>query len=94
MQVSHLSLNVLLLFLQFVFVHLLYRTAELVFNKEKSIKNVSAYRFVLSKKVFASVLKTPENECYCVRPKKARDICERDGVFDLSGCTRGAPLVS
>lgn len=69
------------------------KPAELVYEKNSKIKNVAAYRFKLSKKVFASIEDEPQNECYCKRPSKARDICSRSGFFDLSGCLDDAPLV-
>lgn len=70
------------------------RPAELVFQTIKDVKGVEAYRFVLSSKVFASTVSYPENECYCMRPNSSRGICRMDGVFDLSGCAKGAPFVS
>lgn len=69
------------------------KPAELVFKEKRTIKDVSSYRFVLSKKVFSSIENRPENECYCTRPKRARAICSKEGVFDLTACAGGAPLV-
>uniref|UniRef100_A0A8C2JE22 Uncharacterized protein n=1 Tax=Cyprinus carpio TaxID=7962 RepID=A0A8C2JE22_CYPCA len=57
--------------------------------KEVELKGIPAYRFTPPRDTLASGKNNPENEGFCVTPKKCLD----DGVLDVSVCRKGAPVV-
>lgn len=57
------------------------------------MKQVQTYRFQLDDELFAPKLAQTGSDCFCTRSPNDTQICGRDGVFDLSGCAEGAPLV-
>lgn len=59
------------------------------FEKEVEVKGIPAYRFTPPRDVLASGKNNPENEGFCVTPKKCLD----DGVLDVSVCRKGAVCI-
>uniref|UniRef100_A0A671QXD6 Lysosome membrane protein 2-like n=1 Tax=Sinocyclocheilus anshuiensis TaxID=1608454 RepID=A0A671QXD6_9TELE len=72
-----------------VFTPDLCRSIHMRFEKEVELKGIPAYRFTPPRDVLASGKNNPENEGFCVTPKKCLD----DGVLDVSVCRKGAPVV-
>uniref|UniRef100_A0A8C2JFB5 Lysosome membrane protein 2-like n=1 Tax=Cyprinus carpio TaxID=7962 RepID=A0A8C2JFB5_CYPCA len=65
------------------------RSIHMRFEKEVELKGIPAYRFTPPRDTLASGKNNPENEGFCVTPKKCLD----DGVLDVSVCRKGAPVV-
>lgn len=59
------------------------------FEKEVEVKGIPAYRFTPPRDVLASGKNNPENEGFCLTPKKCLD----DGVLDVSVCRKGAVCI-
>lgn len=72
-----------------VFTPDLCRSIHMRFEKEVEVKGIPAYRFTPPRDVLASGKNNPENQGFCVTPKKCLD----DGVLDVSVCRKGAPVV-
>lgn len=72
-----------------VFTADLCRSIHMRFEKEVEVKGIPAYRFTPPRAVLASGTNNPENEGFCLTPKKCLD----DGVLDVSVCRQGAPVV-
>ncbi|XP_042634452.1 lysosome membrane protein 2-like isoform X1 [Cyprinus carpio] len=72
-----------------VFTPDLCRSIHMRFEKEVELKGIPAYRFTPPRDTLASGKNNPENEGFCVTPKKCLD----DGVLDVSVCRKGAPVV-
>jgi len=64
------------------------RAIPLVFEKDIQQEGLSGLRFVPREDVFMSSKKYPENQCYAGEGRE-----EGDGVYDVSVCQYGAPIV-
>ncbi|KTG06961.1 hypothetical protein cypCar_00020872 [Cyprinus carpio] len=67
-----------------VFTPDLCRSIHMRFEKEVELKGIPAYRFTPPRDTLASGKNNPENEGFCVTPKKCLD----DGVLDVSVCRK------
>ncbi|XP_023345389.1 lysosome membrane protein 2 [Eurytemora carolleeae] len=70
-----------------IFIPDICRKLPLVFDKTETISGVETLRFQPDPQAFNYL--APENKCYCVSPAN----CTDNGVFYVSPCKYGAPLV-
>lgn len=68
------------------------RSLTFVYGYDSEYKGIPVYRFLISDEFFASPLKSPDTECFCMHDKR-RDRCRMNGVYDLGGCQAGAPIL-
>lgn len=57
------------------------------YTGESSYEGLKTYVYSATKQTFDDGGIVPENKCYCVE-----DVCPKSGIFDISRCTKGAPI--
>ncbi|CAO1443186.1 unnamed protein product [Diamesa hyperborea] len=68
------------------------RSFPLRYEKDVTVLNgIPAWKYTAPHGVFASANTNPDNECYCLQ-SNSKD-CDVDGVFDISSCIGGVPMV-
>lgn len=65
------------------------RSLYAVYDSTKSVKQISAFRFILPAKIFANVTVNPENAGFCVPAGN----CLPSGLLNVSKCQQGAPII-
>lgn len=76
-----------------IFIKSFCRTIKLKFDREVSVLNgIPAWRYKTPEGGFDSSLKNPDNKCFCDAENESLH-CPPDGVFDVSKCVDGIPLL-
>lgn len=66
------------------------KTFDVVYEQDSWVNAIPTYRFIPNPTLFSAPRKNAANRCYCLTPEN-EDMC--DGVFDLSRCLGGAPVL-
>lgn len=73
----------------YVFSSDLCRSLYTVYDSTKTVKQISAFRFIAPANVFANVTINPDNAGFCVPAGN----CLPSGLLNVSACKQGAPIV-
>ncbi|KAI1286721.1 Lysosome membrane protein 2 [Halotydeus destructor] len=69
------------------------RSAYVVYKEETEVHGIPTYRFTLPESFFEGPYSNKrDNECFCTQPDPLRQVCETDGILDMSSCSQGAPV--
>lgn len=69
-----------------------WRSAQIVYKEDSEVHGIKTYRYILGDDNFRAPLSSPETSCFCTQREPRRDICEMNGILDVSSCSDGAPI--
>lgn len=71
------------------------RSLYVTFQEESQYKGIPTYIFSAPDEVLAGKRTNPDNACFCIEEDEdlAEERCTMDGIFDLSGCQNGIPII-
>lgn len=64
----------------------------MVYKEDSSVFGIPTYRFVFPDSMYQSAATFEDNECFCTQRKGHRDLCDLDGLLDMSACSDGVPI--
>ena len=67
----------------------------MTFQEESQFKGIPTYIFSAPDELLAGKRTNPDNACFCLEEDEdlAEERCTLDGIFDMSGCQNGIPLI-
>lgn len=67
----------------------------MTFQEESTYKGIPTFIFSAPDELLAGKRTNPDNECFCMEEDedKQEERCTLDGIFDLSPCQNGVPLI-
>ncbi|XP_034293763.1 platelet glycoprotein 4-like isoform X3 [Pantherophis guttatus] len=67
------------------------RSFSATFDREKTVKGIPLYHFVIPPSTFASPVNNPDNICFCTESEISQN-CTLNGILDLGPCKEGRPV--